>query len=103
MTFHKILITLLMESIMARIKINDIESASFASESYLNDLQELEMTSVKGGWGWAWKVVRWVAVAVVTALLSSSSEQSPSQPQPSPEGNSGGGGRGSANFNIALH
>jgi hypothetical protein len=39
-----------MESIMARIKINDIESASFASESYLNDLQELEMTSVKGGW-----------------------------------------------------
>ena len=66
---------------MARIKINDIESASLASESYLNDLQEVEMTSVKGGF--LGLFVWFVAVAVVsTQLHDSSSSQSSSQPGP---------------------
>ncbi len=64
---------------MARIRINDIESASLASESYLNDLQEVEMTSVKGGWGW----IIWVAVAIRAAILGQAlTQESPSQPGP---------------------
>ena len=71
---------------MARIKINDIESASLASESYLNDLQEVEMTSVKGGF--LGLFVWFVAVAVVsTQLHDSSPSQSSSQPGPEQKSN----------------
>ncbi len=76
---------------MARIKINDIESASFASESYLNDLQELEMISVKGGW---WPLVavlvRSAASWLVRHIITSYSDQSPSQPAPNEKSVGGG-------------